>query len=224
VAMSITSSERPAEVKPLVARQDLRTRSEPTPLYVVCSSRRGVGKTLLSRLLIEYHDLEGWPVAAFDLADEGPQLADFMPDRTTVADISDIFGQMALFDSLISDSDVIKVIDLGHRSFRNFFIIAQKIGFFEEVRRHAIEPLLLFMIDPDPKSAEAYSTLQCWFKDVPLLPVRNHAVTKGMPFSNAFPNAGAVPVSPEIPVLSPSLTALVEQQSFSFAQFWRKAL
>ena len=114
MAMSITSSERPAEVKPLVARQDLRTRSEPTPLYVVCSSRRGVGKTLLSRLLIEYHDLEGWPVAAFDLADEGPQLADFMPDRTTLADISDIFGQMALFDSLISDSNAIKVIDLGH--------------------------------------------------------------------------------------------------------------
>jgi hypothetical protein len=222
--MSIAPSERPAEVKPLVSREDLPASNEPTPLYVVCSPRRGVGKTLLSRLLIEFHDLKGRPVAAFDLADEGPQLADFMPDRTTVADISDIFGQMALFDSLISDSDVIKVIDLGHRSFRNFFIIAQKIGFFEEVRRHAIEPLLLFMIDPDPKSAEAYSTLQHWFKDVPLLPVRNHAVTKGMPCSNAFPNAGAVPVSPEIPVLGPSLKALVEQQSFSFAQFWGKAL
>src|SRR5215831_3377897 len=146
--MSIAPSERPAEVKPLVSREDLPASNEPTPLYVVCSPRRGVGKTLLSRLLIEFHDLKGRPVAAFDLADEGPQLADFMPDRTTVADISDIFGQMALFDSLISDSDVIKVIDLGHRSFRNFFIIAQKIGFFDEVRRHAIEPLLLFMIDP----------------------------------------------------------------------------
>ena len=222
--MSIAASERPAEAKPPVSHHDSLTRSKTTPLYVVCSPRRGVGKTLLSRLLIEFHDLDDRPVAAFDLAEEGPQLADFMPDRTTIADINDISGQMAFFDSLIPDSNAIKVIDLGHRIFRNFFIIVQKIGFFEEARRHGIEPLLLFMVDPDPKSAEAYSTLQRRFKNVPLLPVRNHAITKGMPYRDAFPNGGAVPVSPEIPVLGPSLKALVEQQSFSFAQFWRKAL
>jgi len=222
--MSIATSERPAEAKPVPSHLDVLTRGKTTPLYIVCSPRRGVGKTLLSRLLIEFHKLDDRPVAAFDLAKEGPQLADFIPDRTTIVDINDTAGQMAFFDSLIFDNNTIRIIDLGHENFRDFFIIVQKIGFFEEVRRHAIQPLLLFMADSDPKSAKAYSILQRWFADVPLLPVRNRAVTKGALDRAAFPIAGAVPVSPEIPALGPSLNALVEQQAFSFAQFWSRAL
>jgi hypothetical protein len=34
-------------------------------------------------------------VAAYDLADEGPLLADYLPQFTTVADIGDIFGLRA---------------------------------------------------------------------------------------------------------------------------------
>jgi hypothetical protein len=109
-----------------------------TPLYVVCSPCRGVGKTLVSRLL------DRRPVAAYDLADEGPQLADFLPQFTTISDIGDIFGQMAFFERLIADSDrIANVIDLSHRTFKSFFTAVEKIGFFEEARRRAIEPLIL---------------------------------------------------------------------------------
>ena len=59
-------------------------RSSPTPLYIVCSPFRGVGKTLIARLLAEFHQIEDRPVAAFDLADEGPQLADYLPRLATV--------------------------------------------------------------------------------------------------------------------------------------------
>jgi len=73
-----------------------------TPLYVVCSPCRGVGKTLVSRLLTEFYVLDRRPVAAYDLADEGPQLADYLPQFTTISDIGDIFGQMAFFERLIA--------------------------------------------------------------------------------------------------------------------------
>jgi hypothetical protein len=63
-----------------------------TPLYVVCSPCRSVGKTLVSRLLTEFYVVNDRPVAAFDLADEGPQLTDYLPDITTIADISDTRG------------------------------------------------------------------------------------------------------------------------------------
>jgi hypothetical protein len=59
-----------------------------TPLYVVCSPCRRVGKTLVSRLLTEFYVVNDRPVAAFDLADEGPQLADYLPGITTIADIN----------------------------------------------------------------------------------------------------------------------------------------
>ncbi|HEY6258600.1 MAG TPA: hypothetical protein VIY51_22685 [Xanthobacteraceae bacterium] len=196
-------------------------RRKTTPLYVVCSPQRSVGKTLLARLLAEFYLIDGRPVAAFDLADEGPQLADFLPRCTTVADIGDAPGQMALFDQIIADRQATKVIDVSHRTFKDFFTIAEKIGFFEEARRQAIEPLILFMIDPGPKSAKAYTILRRWFSQASLLPVRNQLVAKGIPYCAAFPNESAVSVSLEIPVLPASLKPLIEQQSFTFAEFWR---
>jgi len=195
-----------------------------TPLYIVCSPRRRVGKTLISRLLIEFHDVDARPVMAFDLADEGPQLTDFMPERVTAADIGDIFGQIDFFDTVLADNLTTKVVDLSHRIFANFFIIIQKIGFFEEARLRGIQPILLFMVDPDPKSARAYSILQRWFTTVPLVPVRNHAVARGMNFIDSFPNAGAVQVSPEIPALGRPLSVLLDQHGFSFSQFWHEEL
>ena len=53
---------------------------------------------MVARLLTEFYVLKDRPVAAFDLADEGPQLADYLPKVTTIIDISDTRGQMALFD------------------------------------------------------------------------------------------------------------------------------
>ena len=127
-----------------------------TPLYVVCSPCRHVGKTLVSRLLTEFYIVNNRPVAAFDLADEGPQLADYLPGITTIADIGDARGQMAFFDRLIADDVGARIIDLSHRVFKNFFTVVQEIRFFEEARHRSIEPLILFVVEQDPKSAKAY--------------------------------------------------------------------
>ena len=86
-------------------------------------------------------------MAAFDLCDEGPQLADYLPKFTTIADINDIRDQMAFFGRLIAEDGGEKIIDLSHRIFKNFFATVQKVGFFEEARRHSIAPLILFVID-----------------------------------------------------------------------------
>jgi hypothetical protein len=217
--MLIGSIEAPVQTGSIRARDGANRRT--TPLYIICSPQRCVGKTLLARLLAEFYLIDGRPVAAFDLADEGPQLADFLPRCTTIADISDAPGQMALFDQIIADRQATKIIDLSHRTFKDFFTIAEKIGFFEEARRQGIEPLILFMIDPGPKSAKAYTILRRWCSEASLLPVRNQIVAKGIPYCAVFPNESSVSVSLEMPVLGSSLKPLVDQQSFSFAQFWR---
>jgi hypothetical protein len=184
-----------------------------TPLYIVCSPFRCVGKTLISRLLVERRMIDGRPVAAFDLADEGPQLADYLPDVTTVAAIEDTGDQMAFFERLIADETTATLVDLSHRTFKGFFTIAQKIGFFDEARRRGFEPLVLFIIDPDPRSVKAYGMLRRWFTQAPILPVHNQTAAPG--------NAGGGPPALEIPVLGLSLRALVDRQEFSFLDLWR---
>jgi hypothetical protein len=192
-----------------------------TPLYIVCSPCRCVGKTLLARLLAEYYLLADRPVAAFDLADEGPQLSGYLPQATTVADIADIRGQMAFFDRLLADNTGAKVIDVSHRAFKNFFAVVQEIGFFEEARRRAVEPLILFIVDPDPKAPKAYAGLRRRFTEASLLPVRNRTETGASAHRDAATNAGTLPALLDIPLLGFSLRALIDRQGFSFHEFWR---
>ena len=190
-----------------------------TPLYVICSPFRGVGKTLVARLLTEFHVIGDRPVAAFDLADEGPQLIDFLPDLTTAYDISNTLGQIALFDRMIADRDRAKIIDLSHRTFNNFFSIAQKIGFFEEARRRCIEPLILFIVDVDPKSSAAYGMLRRSLVDASLLPVRNKTEAQELLDGRSPPPTSITAL--KVPLFHYSLRMEVERRYFSFADFWR---
>jgi hypothetical protein len=191
----------------------------PAPIYIVCSPNRGVGKTLVARFLTEYHLADGRPVAAYDLDDESPQLMDFLPQHASAADIAGIRGQMALFDGLVVENGRPKVIDVGHRAFGQFFAVAHRIGLFDEARRRRIEPLILFLIDPDAKTEKAYSLLRRSFPGTSLLPVRNLMVAKGLRYGDAFPHASMLAASLEIAQLPTALRAHVDRTGFSFADF-----
>jgi hypothetical protein len=193
----------------------------PAPIYVVCSPSRRVGKTMVARCLTEYHLADGRPVAAYDLSDESPQLTDYLPDHAEAADIADVCGQMALFDGLIADDEMAKVIDVGHRAFWRFFAVVHRIGFFDEARLHGIEPVILFVTDADPKAEKAFALLRCSFPDMSLLPVRNLAVTRGAAgtLDTCALDASTLAASLEIAELPSSLRSLVDRPGFSFADF-----
>jgi len=171
---------------------------------------------MLARMLTEHYMADARQIAAFDLSDEGPRLADFVAHHVTISNIRDMRGQIRFFDGLIETDDIPKIIDLSHREFANFFTIVDKIGFFEEARRRSIEPLILFLIDPSPVSVKAYGLLRRRFTGTSLLPVRNLTVAKGLPYGASFPHASTLVVSLEISILGPAARALVERQTFSF--------
>lgn len=191
----------------------------PAPIYVVCSPNRQVGKTLLARLLTEHYVADSRPIAAYDLSDEAPGLADFLgSSRVVIPTIGNIRGEMALFDGLIEPDAVPKLIDVSHREFVNFFGTIDKIGLFEEAKRRGIEPVILFLIDRTPVAAEAYGLLRRRFAPmgISLLPVRNLMVARGVPYGAAFPHSSKLVVSFELTVLGPSARSFVERSRFSF--------
>ena len=90
-------------------------------ITIVASPRPRVGKTLLARLLTDFHSHEGRLVTAFDLNTGDRTLAHFLPDNTTSASVRDVNGQMALFDHLVAYEDITKIIDVGHEAYEAFF-------------------------------------------------------------------------------------------------------
>jgi hypothetical protein len=140
---------------------------------IVASPRPRVGKTLLARLLTDFHRHEGRAVAAFDINSGENTLAQFLPEQASHASIADIKGEMALFDRLIAADGVSKVVDVGADSFAAFFAVAAKIGFAEEARGRDVAPAVLFMMTPDHTGIEAYRQLSSRFPAITMTPVHN---------------------------------------------------
>ena len=151
----------------------------PTPVYIVCSPRPLVGKTLLARLLSEFLLLKDGAVSAFDINLKEPSLLEYLPRLTETADVMDTYGKMQLMDRLIVDDGLSKVIDLGFHAFDEFFRMSEEIGFMKEAARRGISPLILFIADGDRVSARSYPVLQQQIAPNALVTVENEYVVRG---------------------------------------------
>jgi hypothetical protein len=185
-------------------------------ITIVASPRPRVGKTLLARLLTDFHRHEGRDVAAFDLNAGAGTLAQFLPTYATPSAIGDIKGEMALFDTLVAGDDARKVVDLGHESFEAFFALAQRIGFIEETRRRGVAVAILFLLTPDATSVNAYRDLRRRFPGARLAPTHNEMLGTAQ-YRDRYALAGSGEVVTRLPVLAPALRKYVETPPFSFA-------
>jgi hypothetical protein len=185
-------------------------------VIVVASPRPRVGKTLLARLLVDYYLLEGHPVRAFDLNSGEGTLAQFLPEHVTVSTITDVHGQIALFDRLVLVDDTVKIVDVGHETFESFFSLAQRIDFADEARRRGIALVVLFMISSDRPAADAYRKLGENFPGMTLTPVQNEMFGAGQ-MRDKFPPIGRGAALLRVPALAPGLRKHVERPPFSFS-------
>src|SRR5947209_19115153 len=131
-----------------------------TPVYIICSPRPQVGKTLMARLLCEFLLLKNGNVVAFDLNLKEPSLLEYLPQVTETADVMDTYGKMQLMDRLIVHDGVAQVIDLGFHAFDDFFKMTNEIGILKEAARRSVAPIIRFVADTDRVPARAYTTVR----------------------------------------------------------------
>ena len=151
----------------------------PTPVYIICSPRPQVGKTLIARLLSEFLLLKNGTVISFDINLKEPSLLEYLPRTTETADVIDTFGKMQLMDRLILNDSVAKVIDLGYHAFDEFFKMTDEIGFMKEAVRRGVAPVILFVADTDRTSATGYSMLQQQIPANALIAIDNEHIVRG---------------------------------------------
>src|ERR1700694_2616951 len=150
-----------------------------TPVYIVCSPRPLVGKTLIARLLSEFLLLKNGTVASFDINLKEPSLLEYLPRITETAEVDDTFGKMALMDRLIVNDGIAKVIDLVVHAFDEFFKMSDEIGFIKEAARRGVTPVILFVADTDRVSARGYPMLQQQIPATALVTIDNEFVVRG---------------------------------------------
>ena len=187
-----------------------------TPVYIICSPRPLVGKTLLARLLSEFLLLKDGTVSALDINLKEPSLLEYLPRITETADVIDTFGKMQLMDRLIVNDGVAKVIDLGFHAFDEFFKMTNEIGFLKEATRRSVAPIILFVADTDRVSKRAYPTLREQIPLKALITVDNEYVVRG-----ELPEAMGLGRVLRITALPSFLKTYVDRLTFSFTDYLR---
>jgi hypothetical protein len=187
-----------------------------TPVYIICSPRPLVGKTLIARQLAEFFRLKNGDVVAFDINLKEPSLLDFLPDITETAEIEDTFGKMALMDRVIVNDGVAKVIDLGFHAFDEFFKMADEIGFMKEAVRRGVSPVVLFVADTDRVSARGFAMLRAQIPRASLIVVDNEYVVRG-----ELPEAMTQDRVIRIAALPTFLKTYIDRLTFSFTGYLR---
>ena len=188
-----------------------------TPVYIICSPRPQVGKTLLARLLSEFLLLKNGTVASFDINLKEPSLLEYLPRITETADVMDTYGKMQLMDRLIVNDGVAKVIDLGFHAFDEFFKMVEEIGFIKEAARRGIAPVILFMADTDRNSARGHETLRTQIPSSALVTVDNEYVVRGE-LPEAMEGGRLLPIT----ALPPFLKTYIDRPNFSFTDYVRQ--
>ena len=187
-----------------------------TPVYIICSPRPLVGKTLVARQLSEFLLLKHGTVAAFDINLKEPSLLEYLPAITETAEVDDTFGKMALMDRLIVNDAIAKVIDLGFHAFDEFFKMSDEIGFMKEAARRGVAPVILFVADADRASARDYPMLQQQVPKTALVTVDNEYVLRG-----ELPEAMAHGRVLRIAALPVFLKTYIDRLTFSFTDYLR---
>src|SRR6202011_3797593 len=187
-----------------------------TPVYIICSPRPLVGKTLTARLLSEFLLLKNGTVNAFDINLKEPSLLEYLPDVTETAEVDNTFGKMQLMDRLIVNDAVAKVIDLGFHAFDEFFQMSEEIGFMKEAARRGVSPVILFVADTDRASARGYAMLQQQISATALVTIDNEYVLRG-----ELPAACAHGRILRIAALPVFLKTYIDRLTFSFTNYLR---
>jgi hypothetical protein len=187
-----------------------------TPVYIICSPRPLVGRTLIARLLSEFLLLKNGAVTAFDINLKEPSLLEYLPDITETAEVDDTFGKMALMDRLIVNDGVGKVIDLGFHAFDEFFKMSEEIGFMKEAARRGVAPVILFVADTDRVSVRGHATLQQQIPATALVTIDNEYVLRGeLPAAMAHDRIFRVAALPSF------LKTYIDRLTFSFTDYLR---
>jgi hypothetical protein len=84
---------------------------------------------------------------------------------------------MELFDRLIVNDAVTKVVDLWHVSYAQFFSLTETTGFFQEARSRCVHVVVLLMMDQNGRFAAEFKMLLSRRPDLDAVLVEDEALT-----------------------------------------------
>lgn len=141
-------------------------------VFIVGADKGGVGKTTVSRALLNFLQRHGVPTRAFDTETPKGTLIRFYPELTTVVDIASVEDQMKILDSLQLGAEV-TVIDIRAGQLRNTLKVLDDIGFLEAARNGEVTFCLVHVLGSSVASLDEIEEIAPFVRDCEYVLARN---------------------------------------------------
>jgi len=123
-------------------------------VIVVGADKGGVGKTTVSRTLLDYFDANNIPTRAFDTESPRGTLKRFHPEITEIVDLTTTSDQMKIFDTLNAAGPSVTVIDARAGLMSRALASLRDIGFLDAAKSGQITFAVFHMLGPSIASLD----------------------------------------------------------------------
>jgi hypothetical protein len=142
-------------------------------LILVGADKGGVGKTTLSRALLDFIARKDVPARAFDTECPRGSLKRFHPDITEVIDFTDVADQMKVLDTLDSTDARVTLIDLKAGNLSLSLDTFDRIGVLEAARNGQFNLGLFHVVGSSIASLEEISEVARYVNGMEYIVARN---------------------------------------------------
>ena len=193
-------------------------------VVLVGADKGGVGKTTVSRTLLDYFGAHHIPTRAFDTETPRGTLPRFHPDHTEIVDVHSVADQMKIFDTLGSTPAQVTVIDIRAGLLSTTLQALSDIGFLESAKKGQITFAVFHILGPSIASLQEIAETARYVGDASYFLVKNHINDTSFfdwdpatynSYFNKIKNAQEI----TIPKLNEMATEQVEVASVPFVQF-----
>jgi hypothetical protein len=140
-------------------------------VIIVGADKGGVGKTTISRTLLDYFTARRIAARAFDTESPKGTLRRFHPDVTTVVDLSQVPDQMRIFDTL--NESQVTVIDVRAGLLSPTLRALRDIGFIEAARKSQVSLSVFHILGPTIASLSEIADAAALLSDAKYFLVKN---------------------------------------------------
>lgn len=193
-------------------------------VVIVGADKGGVGKTTVSRTLLDYFGAHHIPTRAFDTETPRGTLTRFHPDHTEIVDVNSVADQMKIFDTLGSTPAQVTVIDIRAGLLSSTLQALSDIGFLESAKKGQITFAVFHILGPSIASLQEIAETARFVGDASYFLVKNHINDTSFfdwdpatynSYFNQIKNAQEI----TIPKLNEMATEQVEVASVPYVQF-----
>jgi hypothetical protein len=143
-------------------------------VILVGADKGGVGKTTVSRTLVDYFTAHHVPTRAFDTEAPRGTLKRFHPDLTDVVDITKVPDQMKIFDTLNSSEATVTLLDVRAGLMSPTLQALKDIGFIEAAKKGQITFAVFHILGPNVASLDEIADTAAYLGDARYFMVKNY--------------------------------------------------